>query len=363
MKSLFTLLSAALVLQASPVWAQATTPTPVDIVRQSIQFKGPQSFEGKRRLIVYRGDINKPLEAVATIRFQDRQNYTIQITDPMTISGIQFNMKDGVNSAFFPDEKLFLFDGDTSTSDIPEKVILGRVTENLDLLQKNYQLERMPDDFVQTVPTYVIQATPKNNFLTPARRIWLSKNTYQILREERYWGIDQGAYCVLNYDLYKPTTTPLTIAPIKPPTGVNGINLSGKQKNSFLTYKTAVEAETAEKIKVMAPSYLPPGFALKNVQVFSLFGARIQVLNYTDGLNDLLITIRPQQNLFVNLMAGAFSLNLIKKISDLSYHVPNNYFSRSSDTQIAVAFGDIHPAELKKITDSLPFASAPVTGN
>ena len=362
MKRLFTLLSAALVLQASPVWAQANSPTPIDIVRQSLQFKGPQSFEGKRKLTVYRTN-SSPLVASATIRFQDRQNYNIQITDPLTISGIQFNMKNGVNSAFFPDEKLFLFDGDTSTSDMPEKIILGRVSDNLDLLQKNYQLDRLADDFVQLVPTYVIHMTPKNGFLTPARRVWLSKNTYQILREERYWGVDQGAYCVMDYELYKPAAKAPTIADIKPPQGVNAINLSGKQKNSFLSYKSVAEAESAEKIKVLSPTYLPPGFALKSVQVFSLFGARIQVLNYTDGLNDLLVTIRPQQNLFVNLMAGAFSLNLIKKISDLSYHAPNNYISRASETQIGVAFGDIHPAELKKISDSLPFAAAPVTGN
>lgn len=339
-------------LTAQEIIQHTTTPPPSN------------GFIGTRRLKVHRQQL-KPLEAVAEVRYANRQNYSIEITSPFDIKGIQFNMFKGVNSAYFPDEKLYLYNGGKNTSYMPERIILGDFTQRTDLLKKNYDIRLLPDDFVALTPTYVLEFVPRNTFtvgdkqywITPRRKYWIDKESFHILQEQRFWSVsqenDNQYYSTAWYESFKKQDSALQIAELPPQAGSNQINLSGKEKNSFLTYSTVAEAETKEKIKINTPMYLPTGFELKDIQVFSLFGARIQVLNYTDGLNDLMLTIRPKQNAFVTLMAGAFSLNLIKKITDLSHQAPNNYYSTASENRVAVAFGDVNPHELQKVASSL----------
>jgi hypothetical protein len=214
-----------------------------------------------------------------------------------------------------------------------------------------------------------VQFTPKHQTiddekkpiaLVPRRVYWLDHDTMQVIKEERHWDwvkdnswqFNNEAYSEASYDIYSPIPKP-EIPKIDPQGSINKVTLSGHDKNSFLTYATVEEAEKAEGIKINMPTRLPEGFVLKDIQVFTLFGARIQVLNFTDGINDMMITIRPQQNAFVTLMAGAFSLNLIKKISDLSSQAPNNYYSNASEKRIAVVFGDVIPIELQRVATSL----------
>jgi hypothetical protein len=339
-----------LTLGTLPGNAQALTA--FEIVEKALNHRENISFEGQKELSVSRLN-SGPQTATALIRYINRQNYAIEITGPGSILGIRFHMDKGINSAFFPDERLFLFAGGKDTSDMPESIILGQVTDQPTLLRENYHAVPVSEDFVSANPTWVLDFTPKNGFMTPRRKYWIDKDTYQVLREERYWGTDQPPYATASYITFKKHNKPITIPPLTPPEDVNRINLSGKEKNAFLTYSTVAEAEQKEKLKIAYPTYLPPGFKLKYIQVFTLFGARIQVMNFTDGMNDLLVTIRPQQNAFVTLLAGAFSLNLIKKISDLSYQAPNNYFSRNASKSVGVAFGDLIPTELEKVAASL----------
>jgi hypothetical protein len=327
--------------------------TAFEIVEQALKHKETIGFEGQKQLEVSRLN-SEPLRATANIRYADRQNYSLQISAPMGIAGIHFHMSKGVNSAFFPDEKLFLHAGGKDTSDMPESIILGQLTDNFQLLKQNYTAADVSEDFVTANPVWVLDFIPKNGFMTPRRRYWVEKETFQVLREERYWGTDQPAYSTAFYLTFKKQDKAVVIAPLLAPDGVNMVNLSGKEKNTFLSYSSVADAEKKAQIKINYPTYIPTGFQLKYIQVFTIFGARIQLMNFTDGLNDLTITIRPQQNAFVTLLAGAASLNLIKKISDLSYQAPNNYFSRNGAKNVAVAFGDLHPDELKKVAESLP---------
>ena len=357
-------------LQALPAAAAALTP---QALLQRLAKPGQtQGFTGKRTLKVQRLNTS-PLIATADITYADRNNYDLKITGPTSIGGIRFNMLNGVNSAYFPDEKLFLVNGGQNTSYMPERVILSLFNQRTDLLQKNYEIKVLKDDDpIQGVHAHLVEFVPKNRTteqdektavaLTPRRRYWLDQTSLQVIKEERFWDwvnkdtqawdFNKEPYSESGYDIYSPKPKPTV--PVLQPTGqVTKVNLSGQEKNSFLTYKTAAEAEAKEGIKINLPTYLPKGFVLKDIQVFTLFGARIQVQNYTDGLNDMMITIRPQQNAFVTLMAGAFSLNLIKRITDLSSQAPNNYYSNASQNRIAVVFGDVMPIELQRVAGTL----------
>ncbi len=327
--------------------------TAFEVVEQALQSRSSIGFEGEKELEVSRLN-SDPLKANAMIRYANRQNYSLQLIAPMTIKDVHFHMSNGINSAYFPDEKLFLHEGGKDTSDMPESIILGQLTDNLNLLKQNYTALDVQEEFANLNPVWVLDFIPKNGFLTPRRKYWVEKETFQVLREERYWGTDQPPYSKAYYLTFKKQDKPVVIQPLQAPSGVNKVNLSGKEKNTFLSYSSVAEAEKKEKVKINYPSYIPAGFQLKYIQVFTLFGARIQLMGFTDGLNDLQITIRPQQNAFVTLLAGASSLSLIKKVSDLSYQAPNNYFSRNGTKNVAVAFGDLHPDELKKVAESLP---------
>lgn len=356
-------LSAAVLMSllvSTPVFAQ-NNPNAEQIIQSVLNRKENVGFKGRRTLKVYRqsGD-NKAITASAKIEYKNKDNYRLQLYNSQTIGGIEFNMQDGVNSAFFPDEKLYLFNGSQSTSYMPERIILSRFNPRMDLLKKNYTLQRLPDDTVELNPTYVLQMIPKHTYtlddkqywVAPRRKYWVDKDSGYILREERFWDMSSGAYAVSAYELFSKDAN-LTPTPLPERQGVRKVDLSGKGKNSFLSYSSVAQAESQEGIKVNAPSYLPKGFEFKEVQIFTLFGARIQVLNYTDGLNDLMITVRPQQNAFVTLLAGAASINLIKKISDLSTQAPNNYFSHNQGKHVVVAFGDVAPFELEKVAKSI----------
>lgn len=343
-------------LTTLPAWAQELTPP--EIVQQVAAHANKVSFQGERTMEVYRQNNAKPLTGKVKVQYADLSNFNLKIQEPNTIAGIQFNMSNGVHSAYFPEEKLFLFNGDQSTAQLPYGVVLGHVSERPDLLKKNYTAVRMADDFVALTQAYVLDFQPVHGFnKTPGRRFWISHNTFQILREERFWDPNQGSYYKNYYEVFQPLDKKPTIGALTQLDGFTQVNLNGKDKNSFMTYGTAAQAETQENIKILQPTYVPEGFELKNIQVFSLFGGRIQLQNYTDGLNELTVVIRPQQNFYVTLMMGLFSLNLIKKISDISHHIPSNYANRAGKEHIAVIFGDATPDELNKVSASLPLVN------
>lgn len=366
-------------LQSLPVLpAAAADITTQELIRKMSQPTTGMGFKGKRTLKVTRHDPKNDQDiiqlATADIVYADRNNYDLHITGPQSIVGIDFNMKNGVNSVYFPDEQLFLTQGGLNTSYMPERVILGSFSPRTDLLQQNYNIKILnANGAINNVSAYQVEFQPRQKGLAldgktqiamvPRRIYWLAQNSLQVLKEERYWdnvnpdgswSFSTSPYAVGYYDTYTPIPKP--IVPNLAPTGsINKVVLSGKEKNSFLTYKTIDEAQKAEGITISQPTQLPSGFQLKDIQVFTLFGARIQILNYTDGLNDMMITIRPKQNAFVTLMAGAFSLNLIKKISDLSAQAPNNYYSNESNSRIAVVFGDMHPHVLQRVATTLSY--------
>ncbi len=369
-----TTLAATFVIGFQTLPGAAFAITPQEIIDGMSARTSSEGFTGERTLRVYRQG-TAPLDAKAKIAFADRDNYDIEITSPATIRGIKFHMKNGVNSAYFPEEKLFLSQGGKNTSYMPERVILSLFPLQNDLLKQNYDIKIIREEGINANLAYVVDFIPKNKAiykdgngkdqsmaLTPRRRYWLEKDSFHVIKESRFWdalnpdgswNFSDTPYSESGYVTFNHGPKPV-INDLAPGGQLNKVNLSGKDKNSFLTYNS-LEAARSAGVNVNLPGYLPTGFKLKDIQIFSLFGAQIKVLNFTDGLNDLMITVRPQQNAFVTLMAGAFSLNLIKKITDLSSQAPNNYYSTHNEKFIAVAFGDVPPTELERVALNLNY--------
>lgn len=359
-------LSAMMAMSAGVVMAPFTAPAAQaqtqmgapQILQSMLNRNGKVSFTGQRELKVFRTN-SAPMTATAEVSFKNANNYQLKITGPRDIQGITFRSDEGKITAFFPDEKLYLFNGGPETAYMPERIILSTLNNDMGRINSNYTVTKAADEIVNLTAAYVLDFVPRHTvknkgqdyWFTPRRKYWIDKNTFQVLKEERYWDMSNNPYSVIRYTSFTPSE--MSVPDFKAQDNLNKVDLGAQNKNSFNTYKTVAEAEAREKIKINLPNYVPQGFALKDIQVFTLFGARIQVLNYNDGLNDLMLTIRPEQNAFVTLLAGAFSLNLIKKITDLSYQAPNNYYSTATEQRIAVAFGDMSPFELQRVASSL----------
>lgn len=320
-----------------------------------------QSFIGTKTQRVVRQNLR--LEANANIQYADSKNFNITINKPGGISGIKFATNTGRSTIYFPNEKLSFTDALPSSGDMITETIMGRINSDLPLLQKNYNISMKQDDQIATNPTYVIDMRPKPEisgkqyWATPARTFWISKNTFQVLREDRYWAENTEPFFSSQYTEYKPMTySTMPNVKLKLPYNVKKVPLSIKEADSetyMETFKTPEEAEKKLKQKVLTPKYLPPGFKLREIQALNFYDTKIVIQRYDDGLNSMFMTYRSKPNFFLTLLAGKFSLDLLHKMSDLSYHAPYNYMTRETPENLVISFGDLYPDDLQKVNNSV----------
>jgi hypothetical protein len=150
-----------------------------------------------------------------------------------------------------------------------------------------------------------------------------------------------------NFSTAAPTIS-LTI-----PREANKLKLTKGSPTTMVRY-SSLEAAKADGKTIFQPAKVPDGFKLKAVDVMSLYGTDIVLLRYNDGLNNAVVTYRTKNNAFLTLMAGAFALSLVDKISALSYHAPNNYAVVEKGDTYVYAYGDLWVDALKQVADSVP---------
>ncbi len=340
----------------SPAFSQNLSP--LEVVNKVSESK-KQSFTGSKLQKVVRQNLR--LESKANVEYVNSDNFNITLKNPGGISGIKFATNSGKSVIYFPQEKLSFTDAVPSGGDMITDTVLGKITSDPVLLQKNYDIVMKADDEVAGNPTYVIDIRPKSSsksyWTTPARTFWVSKNNFQLLREDRYWADGIEPFFSSQYTDYKPLN--YSASPnvrIKLPYDVRKVELGAKTDKSetyLESYKSAEALEKKLNEKVILPSYLPDGFKLKEIQVLNFFDTKIFVQKFDDGLNSMFVTYRSKPNFFLTLVAGTFSLDLIHKMSDLSYHAPYNYMSFETKENLVISFGDLYPDDLKKVSSSV----------
>ncbi len=358
MKKLSAFLLSAFILGTQSSFAFAKEITPIEIVNKVLEMK-QQSFTGTKLQKVVRQNLK--LEANANVEYVNSENFNITLKQPSGISGIKFATNSGKSAIYFPYEKLSFTDAVSTSGEMITDTVLGKITTDADLLQKNYNVTMKNDDEIATNPTYVIDIQPKrqvdSHWGTPGRTYWVSKNNFQILREDRYWAPNIEPFFSSQFTDYKAlsfSTSPNVR--LKLPYDVKKVELGEKNEKSetyLQSFKSADEAEKKSKEKIYLPNYLPEGFKLKELQLLNFYDTKIIVQKYTDGLNSMFVTYRTKPNFFLTLVAGAFSLNLIHKMSDLSYHAPYNYMSKETKENLIISFGDLYPDDLQKVCSSL----------
>lgn len=345
-------LSAGLtVTLAAPAWA---APAPAELVQRTLAAQGSVTYTGTRIQLLTRQNLS--LKATMRVFFQNDRNYRVTVQEPTALNGVNLWMKDNRANVFFPAENL-LFQNDNPTgSNEAASTIFGLVSANPTLLQRNYSLRilseaEVPDQIVAMTPCYVLEVEPLRGYVTPGHRFWISQDSYQVLKEERTWGKGASPYFTSYYEDFLPTSQVNTAVGL-PAAKLNTVQLQQDQKNSFVAYRTVAEAEKALGQKVLLPTYVPGGFQLHSLQFATLFGTRIALLHYTDGINWMFVSYRPKPNMFLTLMAGAMALGLVDKFSNLSYQAPYNYFGAEKDNQLLYAYGDLYPEDLQRVVGS-----------
>ena len=365
MKNIKTTLSLITFFSLMSLSAFAEDISPIDILSK-VPKSNSQSFTGIKTQRVVRQNLK--LEASANIQYADSKNFNVTINKPGGISGIKFATNLGRSTIYFPYEKLSFTDALASSGDMITETIMGKISTDLSLLQKNYNVSMKQDDQIALNPTYVIDIRPKHirpkpeiggkdYWSTPGRTFWISKSNYQVLREDRYWSDNTDPFFSSQYTKYDPVAyASMPNVRLKLPYNVKKVPLAVKSPDSetyMESFKTTDEAEKKLKEKVPAPKYVPPGFKLREVQALNFYDTKIIIQKYDDGLNSMYLTYRTKPNFFLTLLAGKFSLDLLHKMSDLSYHAPYNYMTRETTNNLIISFGDLYPDDLQKVNNSV----------
>lgn len=362
MKKSFSFLLTTVIFTTTSLNAFAKDLSVTEIINKNLTEGVKQSFSGKKVQMTIRRDLR--LEAVANVDYVDKDNYTIVMKEPYGISGLNYAINSGKALIHFPYEKLAFADASPTSGDMFGDTILGKMTNDLSLLQKNYNVAMLADDEINGKKTYVIKCTPKDGrngknqyWGTPARIYWVNKENFQLMREDRLWGENNEPFFSSSYKEYK--TFAYKDSPkvrVKLPSTTKKVFLGNKtpKVETFLeSFKTPEDAENKVGEKIALPKYLPDGFKLNEIMVLNFYDTKIIVEKFNDGLNSMFTTYRTKPNMFLVLMAGSFSLPLIQKMSDLSTNAPFNYLGRETKENLIISFGDLYPDDLKAVNESL----------
>ncbi len=345
-------------LVAVPAVAQGTRATVADVLALVARNDGRTKFTGKRSQQVIRQDMI--LDADAKVDFVDNQNYQVSLQNPKDIKGLNLVLEKNRLTAFFPKETLLFTSDGPGGADEVKDLVMGNMSTDQAAIQRNYKVTVDPEaDVVALFPCYKVTAEPARGFgptSPPGHRFWVARENGIIMKEERFWGADQAAYFVSKYEQLSLSARPSLALTL--PKQVNKLKLQTGTPTEMRSFPSIDAARAAGK-KIFAPSEVPQGFSLRSVDVMSLYGTDIVLLRYNDGLSNMVVTYRTKPNAFLTLMAGAFALSLVEKISALSYHAPNNYAVIEKGDYLVYAYGDLWVDTLKSICNTVPVPTVP----
>lgn len=339
-------------LQARPAVAEAI-PSAQEVLLLASHAGGKQPFKATRTQFVTRQDSNYP--AKANLDYKDGSNYQIGLTQPKEINGLNLMMDHSKLTVYFPGESLVFTSDVAAAADEVKDLVMGKLTDDPQQVLANYNVTVAPEmDVVALYPCYKVTLMPKRGFGAgnpPGHRFWVSKETGLVMKEERFWSTDITPYFSSQYDNFSVSRPPTIHLDV--PTNVPKLKLAAGTPTNMQRFKTAEEAQAAGKT-VYLPTTVPTGFQLKAIDVMSIYGTDIVLLRYNDGVSNAVVTYRAKPLAFVALLAGASAMNLVNKISTLSYHAPNNYAIAEKGDKLIYGYGDLYPETLQAMAASVP---------
>lgn len=339
----FALSLAILCVAGAPAWAI----TPEELVDEVLNAENKVPHRGVRAHELERQNLH--LSAKIDVAVNDGQNSSIKLTFPQEVAGSQMATEQGKARLYFPKEKL-LFSSDNGAGGHFASIFRGRITALPGRLFSHYSGVLLADQSVAGRACHVLDFAPKEGFRTPGRRYFIDKRTFQILGEERSWAPNLPPYFTSRFESFSVgrQATRLHVAKDS-----RKVELKAGDKNYYRPFASVREASKALGIQIPTPSWKPDNFELSGIEVGQIFGSVIVNFHYNDGLNEMTVLVRPISNLWVGLLAGAFSFDLINKFSTFSFLAPYNYQQNQMGETWAIAYGDLWPEELEKTVKSI----------
>ncbi|MEB3283760.1 MAG: hypothetical protein VKN33_00540 [Candidatus Sericytochromatia bacterium] len=344
---------------ASPTARRGATPQ--DVLQLVSRQAGRLAFKGVRVQQVIRQDM--VLNARARVEYLSPGAHQFALDAPKELEGLNMLVENRQLSILFPGNGL-LFQGDVpEMADEARDLVLGTLLLDQAALQRNYRLTVDEElDIVSLYPCYKLTAEPIKGYgvgQPPGHRFWIAKENGAILKEERFWGPAEASYFLSHFENFSTSRKP--VLKLEEPKGVNKLKLAKGSPAQITRYANPDQAK-ADKKTIFLPKEPPAQFALRAVEVMSLYGTDLVFLRYDNGLARVVVTYRTKPNFFLTLLAGAFALALVDKISALSYHAPNNYAVVEKGDYLVYAYGDLYVESLKAIANSVPIPVGP-SGN
>lgn len=331
----------------------AAKETAAHLVERALKVQADLGFEG---LIRQDFAAAKRFSAEAVVEFDHARRYKVVGLQPERMRGVTLWVDLPRIGGYWPKDKL-LVTGDARTAMVISPFVYQIL--NWKDLSANFEVRDMGVDIVALTPARKIGIYPKNRPV-PYRHVWIDQVSGLVIKEERFLPgaaepYFRSAFRRLRYP-DKRGAAPVQALPAASfdmPEGARKLKIPGATGNKVSSFNSVAEAVAATKVKIREPGYVPPGFRVKSVWVAYLLGKPVTIITYLDGANILFVFDRPTIGGFIRVMGNWFSGGLIDKVFELRDYLPLYLYEREVKDRTYAVAGDLAPAELERIYQSL----------
>jgi len=332
LKSLFMTIFLLLGIMTLPLLAVE----PKEILSLSLEAQFQLDFEGIKKTQIYIEE--EPYTVIAKLIYQKPDFSYIRYLAPSRVKG-KIILDDGkLRIDYVPGiDKFRIFPSLNS----PEA--RKRKKQSSNLIFDNYTISQLPDEYVCERPVYVILLTPKYTG-NPWLKIWIDKETYLSLKQERYASeeklITSSTFTEVYFGIRSFREELYSTIPPR--------LWEGKKLPSRRIIRSLEQLREEITFPLSLPKYLPLGYEFQRAILFNE-GKRVDLI-YTNGLKTIVFSQNPKINV---RMRDYHEMSFKGKRGRLqaSMGAWNLVWTEKGRTFILIA--DISKEELTKIAESV----------
>jgi len=310
---------------------------PEEILTFSLEAQFQLDFEGIQKTQIYIEE--KSYTAVAKLIYQKPDFSYIKYFAPPKIEG-RIILDDGKTCIdYTPGMKKPRISFSLNSPEARE-----RKKQNLDLILANYEISQLPDEDICERSAYVISLIPKYAG-NPWLKIWIDKETYLSLKQERYTSeeklITSSTFTEVYFGIRSFREELYSTIPPE--------LWQGKELFARRIIESLEQLREEVKFPLLKPRYLPPGYEFQEAVLLN--GGRKKVsLIYANGLKTILFSQNPEINV---KMKNYYKMSFKEKQGRLQISIGawNLVWSEKGRTFVLIA--DVSREELTKIAESV----------
>ena len=310
---------------------------PEEILTLSLEAQFKLDFEGIQKTQIYIKE--KSCTVVAKLIYQKPDFSCIEYFAPSGIKG-KIILDDGkMRIDYAPDTDKFHISFSLNSPEVRE-----RKKQNLNLMLTNYEISQLPDEDICERPAYVISLIPKYAG-NPWLKIWIDKETYLSLKQERYASEEKLITSFTFTEVYFGIRSfrEELYSTIPPELW---------QRKEFFARRIIESLEQLReevKFPLFMPRYLPPGYEFQEAVLLNEGRKKVSLI-YTNGLKTILFSQNPKINVRMKNYYKTYFKGKQGRLQE-SMGAWNLVWSEKGRTFVLIA--DVSREELTKIAESI----------